>query len=112
VLPVAWLNLLALRLQDHWHTLAVIWDHAEWRKRAVHKPAELDWSALLERATQEDVAGGGPRGGAGKYVENAAEFLTIVRDADEWTDLDLLLRVLRELGARPLIFSMPLNSEL
>ena len=66
---------------------------------------------MLERATQEDVAGGGPRGGAGKYVESADEFLTIVRDADEWSDLDLLLRVLRELGARPLIFSMPLNAE-
>jgi D-alanine transfer protein len=111
VLPVAWLNLLALRLQDHWHTLAVIRDHADWRRRPVRQPTQLDWPALLERATQEDVAGGGPRGGAGKYVESAEEFLTIVRDADEWTDLDLLLRVLRELGARPLIFSMPLNAE-
>lgn len=111
VLPVAWLNRLTLRVQDHCYAIITVQDHPEWKARPARRPDTLDWPDLLQRATVEDVASGGPRGGAGKYVQTANEFLTIVHDSDEWTDLDLLLRLLRERGAHPLIFSMPLNAE-
>jgi D-alanine transfer protein len=39
-------------------------------------------------------------------------FLDRVENSREWQDLDLLLQVLTELGARPLLMSMPLNGPL
>jgi len=36
-------------------------------------------------------------------------FLTKVGKAKEWTDLDLLLRTFHELGAHPLLLSMPVE---
>jgi D-alanine transfer protein len=36
-----------------------------------------------------------------------AEFSQSVQASPEWTDFDLLLRALRELGAQPLILSLP-----
>ena len=36
-------------------------------------------------------------------------FLTKVGKAKEWTDLDLLLRTFQELGAHPLLLSMPVE---
>ena len=36
-------------------------------------------------------------------------FLQTLAHADEWTDCELLLRALRELGAKPLLLSMPVH---
>jgi D-alanine transfer protein len=41
-----------------------------------------------------------------------AEFRTRVATASEWTDLELLFRILTELRARPLILSMPIDAYL
>lgn len=37
-----------------------------------------------------------------------AEWVSNVQNSAEWTDLDLELRVLREVGARPLVYTLPL----
>lgn len=44
-----------------------------------------------------------PRGSRNKA------FLQAMQHASEWTDAELLMRTLRELGARPLLLSMPLE---
>ena len=44
-----------------------------------------------------------------KNTRTDEEFLGTLRASQEWTDLELLLRVLNEYGARPLLLSMPLH---
>ena len=44
-----------------------------------------------------------------KNTRSDEEFLRTLRENQEWIDLELLLRVLTEFGARPLLLSMPIH---
>ena len=44
-----------------------------------------------------------------KNTRSDEEFLRTLRESQEWTDLELLLRILAEYGAPPLLLSMPLH---
>lgn len=100
--------------QDHFESAAYILQHHFRRAIPPHRPYTLDWPHLLERAAQfatpyraeQDErepdwiaeCGGGDR-----------RFLETMEHAHEWTNLELLLRGMRELGVKPLLLSMPLN---
>jgi len=116
-----------LRLQDEWVTLAAT------RKPGLPAPAHaelsraIDWDGLSQHAAaaSRQHSPNNPYGfSAGYWRENAHHLLRsdhspvpVVRmmmaglrnkrRTQEWDDLDLLLRVLRSLGASPLLVSGP-----
>src|SRR5205823_9385761 len=85
---------------------------------------DFDWTSLLNRAEQEAQrkAGGNPFGFENAFwTAHAPEIarqkglyspqavLRSLERSGEWADVDLLLRVIGELGGRPLILSIPMN---
>jgi len=122
--PLGRLQILVLRLQDHWESLRLI---RHWRQRPAEAPhpAPVDWAALKIQVEEEQQhqADNNPYGfdnrkwqkylraavASGEYVSTDARFLQALQASEEWNDLDMLLSTLRELGARPLILSRPLN---
>ncbi len=122
-LPLGRLQVLVLRLQDHWETLAQLDQQADFAPPTRSGPSGVDWPALLQQARSElqrpanrrryeyDKSGWIFSGRLGIREENRerdAAFVQGLRQSREWTDLDLLLRVVAELGARPLLVSEPL----
>src|SRR5262249_37142532 len=91
------------------------------------KPAAIDWDQTLLAAQEEQISNTSNNSYA---VENfmwwyfARIHLPLapgsnddlysknLLNAQEWTDFKVLLQVLQQLGARPLIIGLPLNSQL
>ena len=99
-----------LRVQDYFETLFFI--AKEWRALQVGarpSSSEVDWDKLIARTA--------PQTGENKDADpepigvemGSAAFARGVADAREWTDFELLLRGLNELGARPLLLSIPID---
>jgi D-alanine transfer protein len=99
-----------LRMQDHCEMLYYICK--EWwqlRAHVRHVPQTIDWNKLFADAAAQvrahndsDPEPIGP--------ENGAElFVTGEQNSQEWVDFELLLRGLNELGARPLLLSIPID---
>jgi D-alanine transfer protein len=125
--PLGRLETWIIRLQDHWEVLNYIWAHPE-IKPAVHRqPAVIDWQAEMAKAEFEQAAAtsANPYGieklawqkilkgnllskpvvpGSGDAL-----FLRNLNRTREWSDLEILLEILKEYGARPVIISRPLN---
>jgi D-alanine transfer protein len=123
-LPLGQLYNLVLRLQDHWEMLTYIWAHPDIQP-APAAAAPPDWPALLAagRRASLQYTDNNPygfdntdwRAWSQQYMADKRNQLSDVwfrrglKGAAEWHDLDLLLRTLHELGARPLILSMPIG---
>ena len=123
-LPLGKLHNVFLRLRDHWETLRFL--HAQLGMSPVERqPGDIDWASLQSRAERDAQreGSGNPFGfekafwtahapeitrQKGRYAPQAV-LDTLARSA-EWTDLDLVLRIVAELGAEPLILSMPMNA--
>ncbi len=74
-----------------------------------------DWSEILadvsrraDKVSPPASAGSNP-GAEPKSPHPDEDFLARLARSPEWGDLDLLLRTLRELGARPLLVNQPIN---
>ena len=113
VLPLGKLQNLVLRLQDHWETLALIRGQPDLAPDVPRRAAALDWQSLQTEAAR--MAQTLARERAQKSSTEASpessgdrQFLQRVRQSAEWTDLDLLMRGLAQLGAQPIILSQPL----
>jgi D-alanine transfer protein len=121
--PLGWLQTLVLRVQDAWNTLAFLNAQSGLRPQA-RQSADLDWAGLYRRADadtrrrDEGNALGFDRdfwashaseiaAQKGAYAESAVE--RSVAQSAEWTDLDLLLQAIRELGGEPLLLSLPIK---
>ena len=108
--PLGVLQNEILRMQDHFETLAYIlkkWRQLQTGVRRLPHPVE--WDGLIARATSQvprrtdmDPEPVGPEKGPEAFVSSE-------QSAHEWIDFELLLRELNELGARPLLLSMPLD---
>jgi D-alanine transfer protein len=113
-LPLGKLENLVLRLQDHWETLALIRSQPDLDPDVPRQTGQLDWSQLRSRAERISrlVAGKRTRKTPAQpspdLTREDDKFLQTVRQSPVWTDVDLLMRGLVELGARPLILSQPL----
>jgi D-alanine transfer protein len=125
LLPLGKLGALVLELQDHWEVVlaADAGRMAAPAAAAPHPAAGLDWPALalaaeadyrarsasnpygfadeLWAAQDPDVAP--PRGTTPERIGRE------LVDSAGWEDLELLLRTLRELGAEPVVLSVPLH---
>jgi D-alanyl-lipoteichoic acid biosynthesis protein DltD len=124
VWPLGKLWTAVLELQDHWEMLSFVWSHPQLNPDVARVPADIDWAALTARAQQEQEAAtdNNPYGvdnslwagtahhnlarTPGKWDQIAFERL---QASAEWTDFDILLRVLTDMGAQPLILSRPVN---
>ena len=120
VWPLGALQNLVLRLQDHRETVAYL-RQQRLDDSPARRPAPIDWTAVLARA-QSDFAshnGNNPFGFDNHYFTKKfkrarakntlsdSSFRVGLSRSEEWTDLDLLLRVARELKARPMILCAP-----
>ena len=114
--PLGLLHGLIMRLQDHAYSVEYLLHRVPhpftWR----HRPSIPKWPRLLASATPT-VGGGDPKEAEAELARqlapesDAATFRAHLQSAREWHDLELLLRTLRQLGAQPLLLSMPLFGE-
>ena len=89
------------------------------------QPAVIDWPALVVKAEQEQIpyANNNPFGFDNKiwlkkfsdqvmYKSPAADGVVMaqLQQSAEWIDLEILLQVLKELNAQPLLLSRPINA--
>lgn len=124
LLPLGRLQNALLRRQDEARVLAMILANPAYRVRRPTRRVTFDWTAL-EREGEEtqrlrstsNVLGVDDTfwESFGTWIESRrnrlddAEFLRNVERAERWEDLDILLDILGELGARPLLISLPLH---
>lgn len=109
-------------LQDHWETLTYIWQQSTLDPKVVKKERALKWNALLDhamarykaRATNNPFGFDNAewsRDGAGwlraQDTSSDEKFIAALSSSQNWSDLELMLRVTKELGAKPLLLSIP-----
>ena len=125
--PLGELQIMTMRLQDHAAVISYLWPYPV--NADVGKiPQTIDWSNAFASARAEQkqhtlnnslgveddrwwyyqhiVTNPIPVGSEDK------SFINRVEGHPEWIDFELLLRVLQELGAQPLILSRPMNVHL
>ena len=126
--PLGRLQIAFVTLQDHYATTAFIRSHSSEEVRVTRQPEEIDWPALAAKAEVEQIENTdsnsyGVDNLKWKQLEELfvtpiaagskdAEFIEDVKNAREWGDLEITLRVLHELGADAVIFSNPMNVQL
>jgi D-alanine transfer protein len=124
-LPLGQVQCWILQLQDHWATLSYINRHPELESTVPHKTKTLKWDTLLDSAQNQydSISNNNPFGFSndnwntvyhGQTPPDQVDwgdqtFLGYLKKAQGWTDLALLLRALKELGAEPLVLSAPLS---
>jgi poly-D-alanine transfer protein DltD len=138
IAPLGHLAARVLEVRDALRTVALVWGQGRLRPPPRPEPAALGWEQLAERGTRiaERRDTSNPFGfpdGTYRIMQQRPRFQRILalyesgrtnRDGKlyppppgwraamsgsaEWTDLRLALRVLRELGARPLVWTLPL----
>ena len=125
--PLGELQIATMRLQDHAEVVLYLWSHPT--NPDVQKiPKTIDWSASFLSALAEQKQhtlnnSFGIEDNRWWYYQHVLtnpirvgsedkDFINDVKLSHEWTNLDILLRVLQELGAQPLILSRPMNVHL
>lgn len=109
-------------VQDHFEAvLHILAEDAKLNEPERRGLRALNWNDLLKRAAQYTVNNTSLQAKRSEVARKKLQpkrestevqtqtFLTKVSKAKEWTDLDLLLRTFRELGANPLLLSMPVE---
>ncbi len=125
--PFGELQAIVMRLQDHAAVIAYLQAHSI-NPDIQHEPRAIDWSGTLTAALEEQKMHTlnnpyGVEDTKWKNYENLLSspivpgsgdnrFIRYVQGAREWDDLKILLSVLQELGAKPLILSRPMNIHL
>ena len=84
--------------------------------RTQRDPEMLDWVKLIAEAGENGTADAGKEEALGPDEASRSgrdgAFFARMDAAREWIDFELLLRVLSEIHARPLLLSMPINGSL
>jgi poly-D-alanine transfer protein DltD len=123
-LPLGKVHNAILAAQDCWATYTYIQSQQQLDSQVAQRPSDIQWSNLMRTAEEEqwgqasnNAFGFDNAIWADKYRALVAErhgqfsdawFLDNLQHTAEWTDLDLLLRGLSEMGAEPLILSQPM----
>ncbi|MFZ1043118.1 MAG: D-alanyl-lipoteichoic acid biosynthesis protein DltD [Anaerolineales bacterium] len=125
-LPLGQINTWIIRLQDHWEVLNDIWSIPNLNPQVVRKPEQINWSRQIVQALMAEKrhSNNNPYGidnGLWKWSYKRklrfpkkpgsanSQFLQNLDDSKEWTDFDLVLQILKEMGAQPLILSRPID---
>ncbi len=114
--PFGYLTQFVGRTQDHFEAALHILDEEEKLnpepKRGLRA---MNWNEVLKRAAQfaNTTAVQAKKNEVAKRkaskVSRAKGFLQAITHAKEWTDIELLMRTFHELGANPLLLSMPIE---
>ncbi len=123
--PLGSLQTWILELQDHFQTVSFILSHPGLSPHVTRQPATIDWNQLAAQARREQMqhADNNPYGFDNRvWLQQFAHqftlrsggsrdqsYLASLEGSAEWTDLDILLRTLTELGAQPLLLGRPIN---
>lgn len=123
--PLGRLQLGIMHLQDHYATITYIHHRSAAEVTVKRDPQQIDWSALIRVAEKEQIRNtdSNPYGVDNSqwpkikelFVQSQppgsrdADFINDVTIAQEWSDLDIALKVMSELGAKPLVLSSPMN---
>jgi D-alanine transfer protein len=113
--PVGKIQTALFELEDHWAALHRI-------RREKKPPPRLqertvDWQQFIAKASKAKPADVGNIQQSSRFERKISRgsrdvgFLTGVKTSPAWIDLDLLLRCLTTVQARPLILSMPLGGD-
>jgi D-alanine transfer protein len=111
--PAGKIQTTLFELEDHWAAVHHI-------RRQTKPPPRLqeetvDWPQFIAKASKAKPADAGPIQQPSRFDRKITHgsrdigFLTGVKTSTAWIDLDLLLRCLTAVHARPLILSMPLG---
>ena len=115
--PLGKFDAFVLRTLDHWEALFPATPKGRVPRRPEEWPVpssedrvdwdrdRVDWDRILEQTDSPAWPPDRPI----PRIMTRAEFLDRVENSTEWRDIDLLMRVLDELQARPLLIGMPLN---
>jgi D-alanine transfer protein len=124
--PLGQLNIWIMRLEDHWEVVTYIMNHPNPNTQILREPKQINWPEEISQALMSEkmVVNNNPYGIRNdiwnvdyerllarpiKPGSGDLGFIQSVEDSREWIDFDLALRVLKELGAQPLILSRPLD---
>ena len=111
--PLGYLQTTVQSLQDHFETARFLYKQREyWGAPPEHIAADLDWEQLQQRMDEESPPYHVKENDADRpQVAGTEAYLQHLDTNDEWTDLALLLRVLKELHFDPLLLGMPNNGD-
>lgn len=125
--PLGEFQIEIMRLQDHAEVIAYLRSHSI-QSNVTHLPQAIDWAKVLKtaRLRQKQLTDNNPYG-----VDNNiwwfyqqmlsrnplpgsgdATFIQGISNDREWSNIKILLDVLKQLGAKPLILSRPMNVRL
>ncbi len=123
--PLGRLQTWILELQDHFQTVSYILSEQSLNPNVPRQPATIDWKQLAAQARREQMqyANNNPYGFDNQIWSQQFDdqfkprlvgsrdqaYIAAVEKSAEWTDLDILLRTLTELGAQPLLLGRPIN---
>ncbi len=112
--PLGKVQNAVLDLQDHFAALGYIL--YEPKSPASLHPQTVDWSGLLAKASATASASEKQKVVFSADNQMAALrsdewFIKRLNQSNEWTDLELLFRVMTEIHARPLLLSMPMDGQ-
>ncbi len=111
--PLGRLQIFTSRWQDHFEIAGGSARMGMHPVHAHHLHHHIDWPRAIAAAAHEagDIPGNetDPFAASVELRENDTEFLARMENSPMWEDLDLLLRGLKETGARPLLFCTPVN---
>ena len=124
--PLGELNTQIIRLQDHWAIMNYIWSHPSLNPQVMRKPEQIVWSREISQAvTSEKTYSNNNPYGIPNELWNAyfskilvhrkklgsadPGFVQRLNELREWADFDLVLRILKEMGAQPVILSCPID---
>ncbi len=127
VLPLGVVHNVILRYLDHWNVVSYLWTHPIRTSSPISSRSgrQLDWPKLHQqadatyRAHSNNNEFGVDNEQWDRELRQAIiqrrnsrsdeEFLRTLQRNQEWVDLELLLRQLTELGAQPLLVSVPIH---
>ena len=127
VLPLGVVHNVILRYLDHWNVVSYLWTHPIRTSSPISSRSgrQLDWPKLHQqadatyRAHSNNNEFGVDNQQWDRELRQAIiqrrnsrsdeEFLRTLQRNQEWVDLELLLRQLTELGAQPLLVSVPIH---
>src|SRR4030095_5101784 len=113
--PMGEVQNAVLELQDHFAALAYI--QHKIRPAPQQHPEMIDWSKTVEKASALKTADEDETNRSSSLAEQRAPdsrnqaFRTSMEGGLGWTDLELLLRTLASVHARPLLLSMPFDGQ-
>ncbi len=126
VWPLGKLQTFILELQDHFRTVTYIQSQKRLNPVVNRKAAKINWQAVAARARREQIpySNNNPYGFDdniwrknfnAKWKPRPAGsadqgYLNAMLNSEEWVDFNIVLRILHDMGAQPLILGRPIKT--